>query len=170
MIDSMYAHLCKTPSDINEHLPTLKKYAEKSERIVELGVRGMVSTWALLAGRPRWMRSYDIVHPLAHGGDVLATLDAANQEGIDWDFVLRSSLEVDLPEHEFLFVDTLHTYDQLKAELERHQGKVTKFIAMHDTNMNEMAQAVNEFLDKHQEWEVAEYFANNNGCTFLKRI
>ena len=36
-----YNTLCKTPSDINEHLPTLEKYAS----IFETGVRGVISSW-----------------------------------------------------------------------------------------------------------------------------
>jgi len=39
-------------ADIREHLYTLKNYAEKSRHITEMGVRGVVSTWAFLAGKP----------------------------------------------------------------------------------------------------------------------
>ena len=49
-IASSYAALCARPSDINEHLPTLRAYAERVDSVVEMGVRGVVSTWALLAG------------------------------------------------------------------------------------------------------------------------
>ena len=49
-IEEKYKFLCKKPSDINEHLPTLYKYASECESIAELGVRGVISTWALLYG------------------------------------------------------------------------------------------------------------------------
>ena len=49
-IENTYGLLCKTPCDINEHLPTLYKYATECESILELGVRGCVSCWALLNG------------------------------------------------------------------------------------------------------------------------
>ena len=34
-------------SDINEHIPTLLKYAEECDHITEMGVRKGVSLWAL---------------------------------------------------------------------------------------------------------------------------
>lgn len=174
MIEESYQKLCKTPSDINEHLPTLKRYAEQSESIVEMGVRSIVSTWALLAGKPKVLVSVDTEDPSYYGGDVWEVYDATNEEDIIFNFIKGSSLEVTIPEVDFLFIDTLHTYDQLTAELERHNSQVKKFIAMHDTNLagdpDHMRQAVNDFLDKHKEWEVAEHFDNCNGMTFLKRI
>ena len=174
MIEQRYNLLCLLPSDINEHLPTLKKYAEQSETIVELGVRKIVSTWAFLMGKPKQLISVDTTHPKEFGADLWEVMDAAQAAGIEFDFILKSSLEVDLPEHDFLFIDTLHTYDQLIAELERHHTKVKKFIAMHDTNLagdpDNMRKAVNDFLDKHLEWEVAEHFDNCNGLTIFKRV
>jgi cephalosporin hydroxylase len=174
MINEHYAQVCAVSSDINEHLPTLKRYAEQSETVVELGMRKIVSTWAFLAGKPKQLISVDITHPRDYGADLWEVEDAAREAGIEFDFVLKSSLEIDLPEHDFLFIDTLHTYDQLTAELERHHPKVKKFIAMHDTNLSgdpdNMRGAVNDFLDRHREWEVAEHFDNNNGLTILKRV
>jgi hypothetical protein len=49
-IERAYNILCDTPSDINEHLPTLYKYATECGSILELGVRGCISSWALLNG------------------------------------------------------------------------------------------------------------------------
>ena len=174
MIEERYKELCLVPSDINEHLPVLKKYAEKSNIIVELGVRKIVSTWAFLAAKPKQLISVDITHPKDYGSDLWEVMDAARDEGIEFDFVLKSSLEIELPEHDFLFIDTLHTYEQLSKELELHHSKVKKFIAMHDTNLpqdpDNMRKAVNDFLEKHLEWQVAEHFDNNNGLTILKRI
>ncbi len=173
-IEEKYQDLCLKPSDIYQHLPTLKKYASQSDFIVELGTRAIVSTWALLAGKPKQMVSVDITHPKDYGADIWEVYDATNAEGIDFEFILKSSLEIELPQHDFLFIDTLHTHDQLIAELERHCDKVHKFIAMHDTNLagdpDHMREAITEFLDKHSEWVIAEYFENNNGLTALKRI
>ena len=49
-IERKYNKLCHTRSDINEHLPTLFKYASGCESIFETGVRGCVSSWALISG------------------------------------------------------------------------------------------------------------------------
>lgn len=173
MIEERYQKLCKKPSDINEHLPALKRYAEQSDSIVEMGVRGIVSTWALLAGKPKILVSIDIEDPSAFGADIWEVYDSANAEGISFSFIKGSSLEVSIPEVDFLFIDTLHFKDQLAKELERHHSQVKRFIAMHDTNLegdNGMREAVNEFLDAHPEWEIAEQFDNCNGMTFLKRV
>ena len=173
MIEERYNKLCAAPSDINEHLPTLKRYAEQSESIVEMGVRGIVSTWALLAGKPKILVSIDIEEPATYGGDIWEVYDAASEEGINFSFIKGSSLEITIPEVDFLFIDTLHFKDQLAQELERHHDKVKKFIAMHDTNLagdTGMREAINEFLDAHKEWEIAENFDNCNGMCFLKRV
>jgi hypothetical protein len=173
MIEERYIDLCTIPSDINEHLPTLKQYASECETIVELGVRSMVSTWALLAGKPKSLISVDIVHPQEFGTNIWDAMDAAQDVGITFDFVLKSSLEIDLPPCDLLFIDTLHTYAQLSKELELHESKAKKYIIMHDTaipDLLEMPKAVNEFLEKNPQWVVAEHFANNNGLTVLKRI
>lgn len=49
-INEKYKLLCSKSSDINEHLPTLYKYATESNSILETGVRNCVSSWALLKG------------------------------------------------------------------------------------------------------------------------
>ena len=45
-----YESLCKEKSDINEHLPTIYNLAKDCESIIELGVRGVVSSYALTYG------------------------------------------------------------------------------------------------------------------------
>ncbi len=52
-ITEIYNQKCEENSDICQHLPTLKRYAEDSDIIVELGVRSIVSTWAFLMGKPK---------------------------------------------------------------------------------------------------------------------
>lgn len=173
MIEEKYQELCKIPSDIYQHLPTIKKYATGCDFIIELGVRKIVSTWALLAGKPKQMLSVDIVHPREFGADIMEVYDATADENIDFAFTEKSSLDINLPEHDLLFIDTLHTYDQLTAELNKHESKVKKYIIMHDTGipeLPEMPQAVNDFLDKNPQWEIAEYFQNNNGLCILRRV
>lgn len=173
MIEERYKELCYKPSDIYEHLPILRKYASECESVVELGVRGIVSTWAFLAGKPKFLLSVDIAHPKEFGADIWEVIDSAQEAGIDFEFVLKSSLDIDLPEHDLLFIDTLHNYDQLTKELNLHQAKARKYIIMHDTaipDLPEMRQAVNDFLDQNPQWEVKEYFESNNGLTILKRV
>ena len=169
MIEEKYKKLCETPSDINEHLPTLKKYASLCNSIVELGVRGMVSTWALLAGSPLEMVSVDIVDPSEHQGDTKETKELARSEGILWGFVKMSSLEFKFRRTELLFIDTIHFYDQLSQELKLHSPHTTKYIIMHDTNFPEMQKAINEFLTDNNDWKVKEVLTTMTGLTVLQR-
>ena len=170
MIEDKYQQLCTIESDINEHLPTLKSYALLSDVIVELGVRGMVSTWGLLAGLPREMCSLDIVHPSEHKGNVEEAEEMAKKEGVSWKFLKVSSLDVELPRHDLLFIDTIHSYEQLSQELKLHSSYTTKYIIMHDTVIPEMKQAIDEFLAGNNDWKVKEVFENNNGLTILQRV
>lgn len=169
-IEEIYQQLCELPSDINEHLPTIKKYACLSDRIVEFGVRGIVSTWALLAGHPKSMVSFDIVDPKEHGGDVKLTAWMAKEEGTDWSFVKASSLEITFTRTDLLFIDTIHSYEQLSAELKRHSPRVTKYIIMHDTNLPEMTKALDEFLTGNFDWKIKEVVDSGTGLTVLQRI
>ena len=50
LLETKYIELCNNPCDINEHLPTLKKYAQECSTVFETGVRGVVSSYALLYG------------------------------------------------------------------------------------------------------------------------
>lgn len=47
---SEYKTHCESVGDIDEHLPTLAKYASECESVIELGVRGCVSSWAFCKG------------------------------------------------------------------------------------------------------------------------
>ena len=170
MIEEKYQQLCNTPSDINEHLPTIKKYASLSDRIVELGVRGMVSTWALLAGYPGEMVSIDIVHPSDHKGDTDEAKKMAGEEGIKWFFEKKSSLDIELSRHELLFIDTIHSYEQLSQELKLHSPHTTKYIIMHDTVIPEMQRAVDEFLTGNSDWKIKEVLTTLTGLTVLQRV
>ena len=170
MIEEKYQQLCYEESDINEHLPTIRKYASLCEVVVELGVRGMVSTWALLAGHPSTMISMDIVHPSEHRGNVEETKKMAEEELVSWDFLLASSLDLRLPRHDLLFIDTVHSYEQLSQELKLHSPHTVKYIIMHDTILPEMQRAVDEFLTGNSDWKIKEVFENNNGLTILQRI
>jgi hypothetical protein len=59
-MEKKYEELCKMPSDINEHLPTLYRYAKECESVLECGVRGCVSSWAFLMARPKLLIMNDL--------------------------------------------------------------------------------------------------------------
>ena len=164
-LEEVYESVCSSPSDINEHLPTLRKYAEQSGRVLELGTRYGTSTTALLAGRPDVLISLD-VSPCRN-----ATLLKLRAE-TDLRFVEADSLEWE-PIHEsydLLFVDTLHTFEQVTAELGRFAPLVTHCIILHDTvSFSPVMDAVREFLSQNPAWSMIEDHRNNNGLAVLAR-
>ena len=191
-VRSMYEKACQQPSDINELLPVIKEYASRGSSAVELGVRTVVSTWALMDGlRLRlWgghgkLTSYDLErHP-----NVVAAREIADRDGFPWDFHLGNSMGVLVPRTDLLFVDTLHTFRQLRVELALHSSKVEKYIVMHDTETfghhderskksladqphQGLKLAIKEFLqsDGGSLWGTEKILENNNGLTILKRL
>ncbi len=172
-IESKYQELCNTPSDINEHLPVLKRYASECKHITEMGVRGIVSTYALLAAKPMTLISYDIRYC-----DWEPLRDKAFP--IDFRFIQGDTREIIIEPTEMLFIDTLHNYDQLTKELKLHAPKVSKYIVFHDTTTYAYVGesydglsrlglwvAIEEFLEKNREWSIKERLTNNNGLTIL---
>jgi len=181
----------QTPSDINEHIPTMLKYGQECDHITEMGVRGILSTWAWLACAPKnKFIAYDLYDPSHWGGDIQAVKDIAKSYGINFEFIKADILNIDIEPTDLLFIDTWHHYNQLKAELEKHSDKVRKYICFHDTTSYEhrsepttsensfqekltegkgLWDAITEFLDKNKEWKLKERFMNNNGFTIIER-
>lgn len=184
-INKIYEKMCNTHSDINEHLPTIKKYSEECNYIIEMGVRSIVSTWAIIAAHPKKVISIDLKHPSFYKNHNFAEYDLETvyeltaENNINFNFLLADTLNVTIEECDLLFIDTLHTYNQLCLELKKHSNKVKKYIILHDTetykNTGEdnsdkgLFDAIELFLQENEEWEIKEIYKNNNGLTILKR-
>jgi hypothetical protein len=197
---SKYTSKCRTPSDINEHLPTLYSYAKQCESIVECGVRHVVSSYAFgygLLGKSN--NSLTLIDPIKDETQIDSFLVECKSEGINATFVHASDLDCPLVETDMLFIDTWHVYGQLKRELSRWNSSVKKYIIMHDTTVDEwlgetircgwnadeqskkfgipvdeinkgLWPAVEEFLAEHPEWKLEKRYTHNNGLTILSRI
>lgn len=137
-----YKYLCVLNSDINEHLPTLYNYASMCNSVFETGVRGVVSSWALLYGllnnnddkRKRFLMN-DI-----EDCDVEEIVKASNGLNIDISFKLQNNLLIEFAENEnydLTFIDTYHVYPQLIRELNKFSKVTNKYIIMHDTTIDE---------------------------------
>ena len=138
-VNHKFQTLCKTQSDINEHLITLSKYASECESVFETGVRGCVSSWAF-------------AHGLLHNGknnkmffmndidncDIHELLNATKYLPILIDYQFINNLKLELSEkYDITFIDTWHVYGQLKRELEKFAPNTNKYIIMHDTTVDE---------------------------------
>lgn len=173
-LEAIYQMCLKHPCDVNELFPTLREYASKCRHLTEFGVRGVVTTWAFLASRPKRLVSYDI----EYNPNIEGAKKEASKAGISFEFRKESTLEASIEETDLLFIDTTHTYWHLKTELDRHADQVRKFILIHDTESygNTGAdggpgekKAIQEFLLLHPEWFQKEHIEKSNGLTILER-
>jgi len=173
MIKDEFDYVCEIPSDINEHLPVLRDLASECLHITEMGVRGIVSTWAFmegLKGRSGTLIGIDILPPNFYGGDLPQVYEYAKAEGVNFKFILGSTLDLTIDETDLIFVDTLHEYKQLKEELALHSDKARKYIVLHDTTScrEELWPAIRELLSK-KVWQVKYEYPFNNGVTVFER-
>jgi len=137
-VNSKYNQLCNKSSDINEHLPTLYRYAKECESILETGVRGCISSWALAKGLLENEKSekklfLNDISPC----NISGLLDSTKSLPIKIEYKWINNLQLDLPYSvDMTFIDTWHIYGQLKRELEKFSKVTNKYIAMHDTTVD----------------------------------
>ncbi len=164
-----YNEAKNTPSDINEHLDTLKELAAECSVVTEMGVRAIVSTWAFVEGTRGKFIAIDYKLPSEYGVSIKPIMDRAAERGIEFQFILGDTREMTIEETDLLFIDTNHTYHQLQRELRNHADKARRYIVLHDTtSCPEMLPAVKELTDKG-EWKVEKVYENCNGLTVLSR-
>jgi hypothetical protein len=138
LFEKEYNIRVNTPSDIYEHLPTLKEYASECESALELGVRKCVSSWALALGllnntgkRKLYMNDINVC-------DITHIQMLSEQTDLKIIAKWMNNLELELEEDvDLTFIDTWHVYGQIKRELARFAPRTKKYIIMHDTTVDE---------------------------------
>jgi len=135
-----YNYYCKLSSDINEHLPTLYKYAKECESVIELGVRSVVSSYALIYG----LISNNKLNKKILLNDITPCninelLSITNNLSIQVNYKWINDLDLNINEnYDLTFIDTWHVYGQLKRELDKFSKITNKYIIMHDTTIDEL--------------------------------
>lgn len=199
MLEAQYAQKCRETSDIHEHLPTLREYASRGNSVVECGVRAVVSSYAFacaLKGKTGALLT--LIDPV-RSPNVESFRVECEKEGLATQYFEASDLDCPLVEADLVFIDTWHVYAQLKRELHRWHVAARKYIALHDTTVDEwhgetirnkwdaeaqskesgfpvdeirkgLWPAVSEFLAQHPEWTLEARYTNNNGLTILRRV
>ena len=133
--------LCSKSSDINEHLPTLYKYSNDCESVLELGVRGIVSSWAISYGllNNNKEEKYHFINDL-NECDINEIYSKSLETDIKIEHKWINDLELVFDRNfDMVFIDTWHVYGQLKRELEKFSKVTNKYIIMHDTTVDEYA-------------------------------
>jgi hypothetical protein len=207
-LDIKYDQLCNLASDINEHLPTLYEYTKKCNSVLELGVRSAVSSFAFTKG----LRDTNGINKRLISCDIQRISDSlnsvlikkfCNDNNIEYTFILKNDLDIVIPDEvkivDITFIDTWHIYGQLKRELKKFAPITTKYIILHDTELDKefgetirsnwdarsqseatgipieeinrgLEPAISEFLRDNANWNMDYQVTNNNGLTVLKRI
>lgn len=171
-VDDVFNWACRTPRDLNLHLPRLKELAAKCDYVAEITKR-RESSVALLAARPKKLVSLHSEHET-----LLANLGVqVSREGAtDWQLVFGDSLTASLGPCDMLFIDSQHTYSRLTAELERFAPTVSRFIVMHDTQLYGkvgedkqpgLMHAIADFLTKNPNWFIVSHTTKQFGLTVM---
>lgn len=179
-INDLFWLLVDTESDIRGHMEALSNAAANSGDVVELGVRGGVSTICFLYGLAcrgnGKLRSFDL-----NEWPAKEAVEKMIPPGIDFEFAIGDSSEIEIDQCNTLFVDTRHDADLAMVELRRHQMKVNQTIIMHDTETfgidgetkgpgNGLKLAVGDFLiNYHAEWNIFTHNPAYNGLTVFNR-
>jgi hypothetical protein len=198
-LQARYLELCHSPSDIYEHLPALAAYASLCTHITECGVRGAVSSYALATGLVETPGAKMVQVDPETGPNSETFRVECERQGLPVTYYRQSDLDCPMEQTDLLFIDTWHVYGQLKRELARWHGHVTKFILLHDTEVDKwrgetlrcggdiqalseatgvppeeiqrgLWPAVREFLAAHPEWRLQEHTTACNGLTVLARV
>jgi cephalosporin hydroxylase len=203
-VDIQFEQACTQPSDIYEHVPVLRALSTHCDSVIELGVRTMVSTWGVLKGlsenntvqqQKRYI-GVDLCKPPADKMELAEQICRDHQ--IEFTFLVQNDLEVDialLQKVDLLFIDALHQYKHVTAELEKYHVLCNKYIAFHDTSSpwgesdepsygengsvypewidstkQGVWEAVIDFMGCHPEWSLQERRLNNHGFTILEKV
>lgn len=167
--------------DMMGHLPTLALLAAQCNHCTEFGIRTGNSTTALLYGLAQRIGggklvSYDIESP-----NIDVDLRALLPAKVAWEVkqadtrFVRNLVDVT----DLLFIDTMHTYAQVKEEL-RCAGVVRRYLVFHDTardvnwlrgehNQEGIGRAIEEFMDATPTWRPLIHFTHCNGLLVLER-
>lgn len=139
--------------DMSPHIWTLLSHAQKAKVVIEFGVRGGVSTWAILDGLPEDGKLYSV--------DILPCIVPPRVSSDPrWTFLvgddLDPAIQAQLPDHaDMVFIDTDHTYEQTAKELVYTLSLTPDRIVMHDYVMEPVARAADEFCARER-WRVVD--------------
>lgn len=131
---ALYEEHCIRPSDIFEHLPTFVALCEQldAKNVIELGVRGGVSTVA-------WLYGLEQTDGHLHSVDISAPPEIESDR---WTFTRGNDVDPDLVSAlpasvDIVFIDTSHTYEQTLQELALYVPKVRSggVVVLHDTEV-----------------------------------
>jgi predicted O-methyltransferase YrrM len=180
---------CSSRIATAKHLPYLRKLALGCQDIIELGVNRGASSLALSYCQGT-LTSYEY-EPNKYTRKIKRLIGPA------WKLRLQDTRTVmpdEVPVHDLLFVDSLHTYEQVVKELKIFAPKTRRFIVFHDTitfaikgadgetgrrlesseddfepKTHGIRMAIDEFMIEHPEWRIIRHAGFGHGLLTLEK-
>lgn len=175
-LDELYAEACNKVSDVFMHCPTIREFASRCQHVTELGLNSSGVCISIMAGQPPMFIAYGKNQNII---DALAKKLPESAGRTHLKVRIGDPLSIQIEQTEMLVLDTYHSYSQLKQELLKHAGSVTKYLVIvssyafasrgEDGNSPGIMDAVLEFLEKNNHWEIVFNERKNNGLLILQR-
>ncbi len=174
-IEAHFRHAVAKPSDLNEHLVTLRRLASQCEHITEFAKTYQTSTLAFLAGGIGKLVN---ISPYDCPGCQANFIDKIRGRSEFVHLTADSKAIPPIETTDLLFIDSEHHAKQLRAELALHADSVRTWIVLHDTAKfgvkgsdkgAGLLIALDEFLAAHPEWSIVERYEFNHGLIVLQR-
>lgn len=154
--------------DMEPHLGHLMGFASRAKVVVEFGIRGAVSSWAILDGMAP--------DGVLIGVDIDPNCPIPERVSTDprWTFVVGDSVKVDLPRHvDWVMIDSSHEYSQTVLELYRAATLTPEVITLHDyfcAWTPDVKPAVDDWLKKNPEYILETVYPSDYGLAVLRRV
>ncbi len=166
---------------IGQHLPKLEELATQCDHITEFGFYHGVSALSFASSMKAGGRFISVDIDRACAGRFEAVKGIADSRGITACLGIGASHDYPAEETDLLFIDAEHTYLHCRAELELFQGKVRKYIVLHDTAETAwgykgadggpgLLGAIGWLLTRFPEWQCIYHSEESCGLTVLERV
>lgn len=156
--------------DMFPHIDALTGYAREAKTILELGVRGGVSTWALLKGLSGDGRLIGV----DNDPDVMEMMPPWVRDDARLELIIGDDLAVELPAQRvgLVMIDSGHEYEQTLHELDLAASLSPYRILLHDYLYAEtpgVRQAVDEFTARGR-YRLATVHPSQWGLAVLEAV
>lgn len=163
---------------VAKYMDTFYSFAKNCNgHIAEIGVNKIVSAWCWAKAAPKKItlcdtRLFERANSEENGRCLDSYVKLCNEQGTEVVLEEKDSLTMDLKDVDLLFIDGLHTYDQVSKELAKFSEHVKKYIIFHDTILykKDVGKAANEFLKNNNDWGIAWAEDNHPGIMIIERL
>ena len=155
--------------DINQHAPTLRRFASKCKTTAEFGMAVGCSARAILSGLPQEFTTVEIVDSPNARNVVMNLGILCKKYNIKFTHIRENDIKVDLKNVDLLHLDSSHATNHVTTQLMQNRTKVNKYILGHDYNSSQVRDAFTNFLKAAPEWKIIEIHNYNFGLVVLEK-